>query len=261
MANGFGGGGFGGNSNNTNSGNNSGGGPRTSPGGGGGKKKKNHFKHPARHGIQHPGRHQGKGGGKGGGGKGGGNNKGRNGGISQISKTGQDLAFEAQDPETMRLGALGMLKRAGISTNAAKTPFGGNAIPFIEDTVNSWVDDHLGNVLTGNPEAEWGPYLDNRVPDERVKDFSQWRGRELGMDFKKFKHLKPKRRKHVRKNYGEYKDQLKARRNTKGGVPKNDPAWNKGIREKFTADWAAATPRTRGYESARWVGPKRTIQF
>jgi hypothetical protein len=192
--------------------------------------------------------------------------RGQEDGASPIDEFGQDLAFEDQDPETLRYGAWGVLNNAGISNNPLDNPFGRNADPFIEGVVGSWVDEHLGNVLAGDPNATWADKLGDIGGDvmnaasgggaATPQDFRTWAQQTQGMNAHQINQLNATQRQRLRRRY---EDNYLAGFDAGGGA--NTTVDTAGLREALTAGWAAQTPHQRQYNSAEWVAPKRTIQF
>ncbi len=193
--------------------------------------------------------------------------------TSPLDEEGMDLAFEDPNPDTLRLGAMGMLNRAGINLGP-DTPTAQRG--YIEDTVGSWVDQHLGDTLVNDPTNTWGDFLDDViVPGDQTPDdplaatpealsYGDWADETLGISDKERKDLEKKKRERLKKRYQTYADEFAATNpgdEAGGGAPDMSWVWNEGIRDKLTRGWEGLSPSQRGYNSAQWVAPKRTIQF
>jgi hypothetical protein len=205
------------------------------------------------------------------------------GGLSGLDQNQMDLAFEDPNPDTLRLGALGMLERAGIdfgtdTTDAQKA--------FLEETMAGWVDSHLGDTLVNDPNNTWGAFMDDMVltPEEKaaqqaatdaviapVEDplgYRDWASETLGLGRRDIREMNDRKRKRTKTRYQTYLDELAGAGEDPNdglgpgaGAGETDWIWNEGIRDKLSAEWAQLSPEQRGYNSARWVAPKRTIQF
>jgi hypothetical protein len=166
------------------------------------------------------------------------------------------------------LSAWGVLNNAGISRDPGANPFGGNQIPWLEQRVSSWADAHRGNLIVNDPEARFENALSAQLapgtapattPGDPL-EFKPWLKTERGIT-KNPKRIAPRRRKRLRGQHSAYADAFGDGAAVDTNAAPMSPAEQEQMRQTLTADWAAATPRTRGYRSSDWVAPKRTIQF
>jgi hypothetical protein len=194
--------------------------------------------------------------------------------VNQLDTETGSIAFNAD--KNLELGAWGVLNNAGISRDPG-SGFGGNAIPWMEDRVQAWADQHRGNLLVNNKDALFETALSQHagvpgtvpgtVPGAAGDPlgFKPWLRDERGMGRHAIQGMSQNKRKKLKNKHGDYVDNFGAEADTGGAINSNaaplTPEEQAMFRNTLTRDWAAATPQTRGYRSSDWVAPKRVIQF
>jgi hypothetical protein len=192
-----------------------------------------------------------------------------------------EITFE--DDDNLRNSAWGMLNNAGISQTPA---FGGNAVPWLEGRVNSWVDEHRGNVIADDPKSRFENLLYDKAgvgrPDPALQpvDFDEWLTDPIAAAKEKAKRpgrpvnpitpvanadawdaLKVKPQRRLQTQYDAYAKGYKAPEGLVSQSNFINQQWNPAMRQMLARDWEGQTAQTRGYDSSRFVRPKRTIQF
>ncbi len=190
--------------------------------------------------------------GGGGGGGGGTSNPLDNGGDASDSGA-SDLAFENED--YYRQGAVGALTNAGADFGA-----GTNQVPWLNDQIQSWIDDFQGRQLNGEPDLTWADALSQQfggtpagsvAPTGSVND--------PNTQFHTMNEQARRRKKRHRGGAGGGGGGGNG--DTPAPATAPTPVLPANAAAILTRNWEAANPTQRGYDSRLYRAPKRTIAF
>lgn len=186
------------------------------------------------------------------------------------------------DINNRRESALGLLHQAGIDSNESRA-YGSNAVPFLNDLVNGWIQDYEGVALTQNPDLTFENFLYGLPGAEALgsappptvtgpapaaptpQGFKDWRAENIDGNWKQ---MNKGRRNRIRNRYETYTTDFAAdpaNQPVTPGAPGTEAwrnqTWNPAMNAAIRRALARRTPTQRRQDSTRWTGGNTTVAF